>query len=179
MNATRFLAPLALSSACAFVCASGSKSVIRNEVIYRLEGATVLEVFNLERLWVSSEGVSYLKRRNGRYGEFGGSFEICSNEEYYCLSGGIAAAIPKKFAGQTTWQFAGQSCRATLPLIEGQTVSIKCTSGSWSNELTYSQSLGIVAYTKLVSSMERFNVVGEAGLFAQRPISGAPPMDSP
>ena len=167
MKTRHLLVALTLTSG----CATGPTRLIEHEVIYRMKGATVLEVFNLEQLRVSSVGLSYLKHRDGRYGEFSGSFELCSDDEYFCLTGGIAAAIPKKFSGQTAWQFAGQSCNASSPLVEGQTVNIKCTSGSWSNELTYSQSLGIVAYTKLVTSIEHFEVVGEAGLFAQRPIS--------
>ena len=89
------------------------------EIIYRMENTSVLEVFNLTRLWVASMGVNYLDRRDGRYGELGGSFEFCSDAEYFCLIGGIAAAIPKKFDGQTTWQFNGISCKSDTPLAEG------------------------------------------------------------
>lgn len=134
------------------------------EIIYRMENTSVLEVFNLTRLWVASMGVNYLDRRDGRYGELGGSFEFCSDAEYFCLIGGIAAAIPKKFDGQTTWQFNGISCKSDTPLAEGKAALIDCSRGNWSNRLNYSQSHGITSYSSAAEPGEQYSLIAPPGL---------------
>ena len=134
------------------------------EIVYRKEGTSVIKVFNVERLWFGNLGVSYLERRDGRYGEFSGSFEFCSDAEYLCLDGGIAAAIPKKFDGRTSWQFKEISCKADSPLAEGGVANIDCTSGNWANRFTYSQAQGITSYSIAAEPGQQYTLLAPPGL---------------
>ncbi|MDZ7923650.1 MAG: hypothetical protein U5M23_06235 [Marinagarivorans sp.] len=58
------------------------------DIVYRKKNTNVLDVYNLTKLYFSNEDIEYLRKRNFKYGEFGGQIKNCSNDEYYCLIGG-------------------------------------------------------------------------------------------
>ena len=137
------------------------------EVFYRKENTAVLEVFNLTTHWFASVDARYLGRRDGDYGEFGGSFEVCSDAEYFCLIGGIAAAIPKKFDGQTSWQFRDITCKSAAPLTDDHLVSVDCSRGNWTNRIDYSPARGITSYWSAAEPGQQFSLVSRPGLLAR------------
>ena len=137
------------------------------EVIYRKKNTSLLDVFNLTKLHFSSEPINYLKNRNFKYGEFGGLIMDCSNEEYYCLIGGIGAVIPKKFTGQKEWELQNNKCHSENPLTLEQTAIITCSSKGWSNRFVYSTAKGITSYTYEAEPQIEYELVDEKGLFTQ------------
>ena len=66
-----------------------------DEIIYKANTGGMVEVFNIRLLRFSNEGVGYLSRLDQRYSEWGGSIEFCSDEQFYCLAGGINVAVPR------------------------------------------------------------------------------------
>lgn len=136
------------------------------EIIYRKKNTSVLDVFNITKLYFSNENVGYLKNRNFKYGEFGGQIKNCSNEEYYCLIGGIGVVIPKKFTGQSEWQFLDEACKSEKPLADKQTAIITCDSKGWSNRFVYSAEQGITSYVIAAQPQFERELVDEKGLFA-------------
>lgn len=136
------------------------------EIIYQKKNTSVIDVYNLTKLWFSNEDFEYLRNRNYKYGEFGGDIKICSNEEYYCLSGGIGVAIPKKIIGQTVWQFAGENCKSETPLSYENPTIITCRSKGWENKFVYTFDRGITSYVIAAQPEFEHVLVDEKGLFA-------------
>jgi hypothetical protein len=136
------------------------------EVIYQKKNTHVLDVYNLTKLHFSQEDIEYLDRRNFKYGEFGGQIKICSNDEYYCLIGGIGVVIPKKLAGQKEWEFADEKCQSESPLSYQQPAIITCNSKGWSNKFVYSFDRGIISYVIAAQPEFEHELVDEKGLFA-------------
>lgn len=149
-------------------CASRNKlySADVEEIIYQKKNTHVLDVYNLTKLYFSNEDVEYLHKRNFKYGEFGGQIKICSNDEYYCLIGGIGVVIPKKLAGQKEWQFADEKCHSESPLSDQQPAIITCDSEGWSNKFVYSFDRGITSYVTNAQPEFEHVLVDKKGLFA-------------
>src|SRR5688572_30838938 len=93
---------------------------IEEEIFYISNNGRNIDVFNIDELYFSEEGVGYLNRRDYEYGEFGGQIEFCSNEEFYCLAGGLNVAVPKNKVGQKEWQYEGRNCQAKTALSDQQ-----------------------------------------------------------
>jgi hypothetical protein len=136
------------------------------DIAYRKGQTNVLVVYDLRRQEFGNVSIEYLKKRDLKYGEFGGHLRLCSNQEFLCLVGGIGVAIPTTFSGQERWEFAGNVCRSSQPLNAGTTAVITCASDGWSNTVVYSPSLGITSYTTQAEPGIEYLLVDEEGLFA-------------
>ena len=168
MNVARSLTVLLVVFA-TLGCAADSHARSRPvESIYRKGETSVLEVFNHKKSWYSMEGLGYLRRHDEKYGEWGGSFQDCSNEEYFCLRGWIGIVIPRSFSGQTQWQFGELSCRAPSPLTPGQTANFGCGSGPTINQFSFSQERGLISYVKGTEPDFTYTLVDGEGLFQQK-----------
>lgn len=141
---------------------------LEEEILYKSENGRNVDVFNLKELWFSQEGVEYVSRRDFQYGEFGGQMEFCSNQDYYCLGGGLNVAVPKNINGQKEWQFKERDCQAITPLSRQRQTTIICSFKGHSKEFTYSPDRGIVSYSygSQSNGSYKYKLVGEKGLFA-------------
>lgn len=151
-----------------FVMLISCSSVKKNEheVFYYKKNTKIIDVYNITRGWVSSEDVRYLKRRDYDYGEFGGRIRFCSDENYFCLSGGINIAIPKRIEQQTTWEFYGRVCSAESPLSEDVANIIVCEHGGYEDKFVYLKGRGVVFYWGGARATDEYELIGEKGLFA-------------
>jgi hypothetical protein len=125
----------------------------------------ILDVFNIDELYFSEEGVEYLNRRDYEYGEFGGQIEFCSNVDYYCVVGGVGAAVPKKINGQKEWQIEDWKCQAETPISLQKPTVITCDYKGKLTHFTYSPEKGITHYF-LSNPNVRFELIGDKGLLA-------------
>lgn len=140
----------------------------RNEVIYKWEDGNLIDVFNLSTMWGSQEGIGYLSERNGNYGEFGGRFYFCSNSDFLCVIGGIAAVVPRSMDGQSEWSFENMQCRSNEPIGASVLNAISCTHRGQVTEFTYSAQQGIVSYQNKVGDppWRKMRLYSEIGLLA-------------
>jgi hypothetical protein len=148
-------------------CTSGFRSAGHDEIVYRKKDTSVLEIYNLKRNLESSEGYEYLRRRDAGYGEWGGSIHFCSNDEYFCMDEGLLLVIPKKFAGQSDWEFLGTKCHSGAPLKEMERVTITCATPKWSTRFVYWQHMGVTSYVIAVQPDDEYVLIDERGLFAR------------
>ncbi len=137
-----------------------------DEIAYQKKNTIRVDIFNMTSLHFSNEDTDYLKNRNFKYGEFGGVIKNCSNDEYYCLIGGIGVVIPKKFTGQREWAFLDEKCKSEAPLTDKQTAIITCDSSGWSNRFVYSSDRGITSYVIAAQPQAEYELVDAKGLFA-------------
>jgi hypothetical protein len=154
-----------------FGCVDNSmliKNPDQKEIIYISSNGLNVDVFNIEELWFSEEGVEYLNRRDFEYGEFGGRMEFCSNKDYYCLGGGLNVTIPKSLSGQKAWQFQERECQANTALSDQQQTDIVCRFKGHTRRFTYSPQQGIVSYfyDRPSGASYEFKLRGDKGLFA-------------
>lgn len=136
------------------------------EIIYKSNYGSRIDVFNIEKLWSSQEGIGYLDRRDFKYSEFGGRMRFCSSVDYYCVIGGIAAAVPKKINGQKKWRVEEWECESQTVLSAQSQTTITCTFKGQSTRFTYSPSRGIISYTNLSRPNIKLELIGDKGLLA-------------
>lgn len=161
---------LVVCSFSAMAVACTTQSVVKNkdaEIIYLKINTKAIDVFNIQNNWVSHEDYDYLNRRDFEYGEFGGKIHFCSNEEFYCLQGGISVAIPKGNFEQKQWKVNDIKCQVE-PLQQGEkNKAITCKRMNHSVIFFYSLEHGIVSYTRSSQPERKYELLGSKGLFAQ------------
>lgn len=148
-------------------CATSPVVAERQEIIYFKKGTNVIDVFNLQQLWVSYEDVDYLKRRDLAYGEFGGQLGVCSNDKFHCLLGGVDVVIPKSGHHHDEWSFKGIGCKAERSSQEGGAQRIVCSRGDNVVTFVYSRERGIMSYVRSSQPEREYELFGVKGLFAQ------------
>ena len=163
---TKLLVLISISS----VLGCSSQSLSKNkekEIIYLRVHTNVIEVFNLEKMWGSSEDVEYLKDRNYEYGEFGGRISICSTEKFHCIKGGLNVVVPKGEFEDGKWKFGGIECEMeTSSAVEPKKL-ITCKESSHSVSFVYSPVQGIISYMQSSQPNDRYELIGSKGLFAK------------
>jgi len=149
-----------------------------NEVVYRarIVGDTSptrrLEVFDLDASMESDADVRYLEKRNPKYlGDLGGKFTVCSDEKFWCIDapGSLHLALPRDLAvaKQSSWSFAGLSCRADTTRSPARAaVAIVCHFGEHFAWAAYTPERGIISFSRSLEADVAYELVGEAGLFA-------------
>lgn len=137
------------------------------EIIYLIANSKNVTIYNMTRRWVTSEDILYLNNRNYQYGEFGGEFEFCSNEDFYCLAGGINIAIPKKLSGQNEWEYKSRVCRAAKPLSAYYENIIECENNNDVVRFAYSEARGVFSYVMLDDKKRERTLLEGKGLFAK------------
>ena len=97
--------------------------------------------------------------------DIGGPLEDCSNDEFYCLKGGILAVLPKG-AIPRVYSHAGLECRRTDSIWPFDAISIKCSHNYNETEFTLGDH-GIEEYRTAEKGMkgERYLLVSEVGIF--------------
>lgn len=150
---------LVLTLAC-----SQAEPVNGPEVIYRMRFGRTLDVFNVDTSHFSREDIEYLERRDQQYGEFGGTVLFCSDEQYFCVRGGIAAAVPKTASSQRGWSVGRIDCEAESA-FSGTADVINCTFAGTLTRFLFSEQRGIEWYEASGDPGIRWEAVGP-GLFA-------------
>lgn len=153
----------------------GHRGKAEVELFYWKQKTSVVDVFNISDPWVSSEPIEYLLQRDQQYGEFGGRLGLCSNDEFFCVKGGVAAAIPRSITkDHEPWEFEGVRCRVID--MEDDMFTIECARDE-KNPLTsktdqvsrfnYSVRHGILSFTHLdVMGTPTYRLLGDDGLFS-------------
>ena len=154
----------------ALTAACSTQSVVKNkdaEIIYLKIGTKAIDVFNISDNWISHEDSDYLNRRDFEYGEFGGKISFCSNEDFYCLQGGISVAIPKGDFEKSQWKINGIECQSESLSPGEQNKTITCKRMSHSVTFVYSAEQGIISYIRSSQPERKYELMGSKGLFAQ------------
>lgn len=146
-------------------CALKSSPAQENEIIYLQEGTNLVTVFNIEELRVSHEDIEYLEKRDFKYGEFGGGISFCSNDEFYCLKGGIIAVVPRHPPDRDSWSHSGVECTLIASNLDQSTID--CRRNEHSVCFVYSTQKGILSYSVSYDPNDRFILLGNEGLFAR------------
>jgi hypothetical protein len=151
-----------------FACAGfpGSKRA-EQEIIYKLKNGNLVNVFNIKKSWYSSESISYLSRRDLKYGEWGGQMEICSDKDYFCIAGGINIAFPKNINEKNQWHFYERDCAVEKTFPEQDITIIMCKFKKYWTRFTYTPTQGITSYVRSPDPSEEYELIGDKGLFAQ------------
>lgn len=100
-------------------------------------------------------------------GNFGGNYDDCGNEAFYCVTSGLEIVIPKAMPVKQ-WKYHGLSCESVAQ-PGGDTYRIICRSPKYHGRPTYTYSLsrGVVSIESApIWSAGRFELRGERGLFA-------------
>lgn len=100
-------------------------------------------------------------------GDFGGEYEDCGNETFYCMTEGLEIVIPKAMP-MKQWEYHGLTCQsAALP---GRGVyRITCRSPKYRGQPTYTYSLsrGVLSIdSSPIAGRYRYELRGELGLFS-------------
>lgn len=100
-------------------------------------------------------------------GDFGGEYEDCGNETFYCMTEGLEIVIPKAMP-MKRWKYHGLTCQsAALP---GKGVyRITCRSPKYRGQPTYTYSLsrGVLSIdSSPIAGGYRYELRGELGLFS-------------
>lgn len=112
-------------------------------------------------------------KRNARVdasvGEFGGFYEDCSSEIFYCLAGPLDIVVPKSMSIKQ-WQYHGLSCKI-IGRPEGDVFRITCSSSRLyrtGTSFTYSLSRGILSFgnSRVGGTRGGFVLRGQRGLFS-------------
>lgn len=103
--------------------------------------------------------------------EFGGYYNDCGNEVFFCLTGPLEIVIPKSMP-MKQWQYHGWSCK-NLGKAEGDAIRITCWSSRSSGRhgrptFTYSLSRGVLSIdsSPVGGSRGGFELRGQRGLFS-------------
>jgi hypothetical protein len=136
------------------------------EIIYLLENSKAIDVFNVERNWISHEGIEYLDRRNQEYGEFGGTISVCSTERFHCLRGGISVVIPKGPFDSNEWRLDEIECK-TESTSGKEEKTITCKRRNNLVTFVYSSRYGIISYVRSSQPGWVYKLMGNKGLFSQ------------
>jgi hypothetical protein len=140
----------------------------KSEIIYAATIGKAIDVYDLSRGVVFSEGAEYLSRRDGLHEtEFAGRFVDCGTRAFYCIRGGLYAVVPKSIVGQNKWSSHSVRCRSQLPITQRSQNAISCTFKNRTTSFQYDVQRGIVSYKNLVASQPEFVLVGDRGLFGR------------
>lgn len=154
----------------ALTAACSTQTVVKSsdaEIIYLKINTKVIDVFNFEKMWGSSEDIDYLERRDFEYGEFGGSIALCSTENFYCLKGGLNVVVPKGNFEQSEWRIGDIKCQFESPFLSELNKTITCERLNHSVTFVYSLEHGITSYTRSSQPERKYELIGSKGLFAQ------------
>lgn len=152
-----------------YSCSSHVNREILNdyEVIYLKKDTKVIDVYNMSKNWVSSEDISYIENRNYQYGEFGGRLKNCSDEEYFCLVGGISIVIPKQDWSKDKWGRGKVNCE-----VEGDASAdekqVVCQRESDFVKFSYSRDRGVLSYVRSKDPDHEYELYDQKGLFFQQ-----------
>jgi len=148
-------------------------SLAGNEYVYQAKAGQRVDVFDLTKPFVYFESAEYLARRDGRHsGDLGGKVILCSNARYFCIRGGIYAAIPRELSKQTSWKRGGLSCHSQLGLSDKIKNDVTCALNGAATSFVYDKSRGILSYGSSAHMPDEFELVGTCGLFASDCTSG-------
>lgn len=139
---------------------------IDDEILYKVKDGSLVQVFNLRAGWESTQDVSYLERRDQNYGEFKGQTRDCSNDEFYCLAGGINVAIPKLIDGQTLWEYNDRICSAKFGLSKSNPNQITCRNMHYELVFTYDVKMGITSFNGTNREETQYTLISDRGLFS-------------
>lgn len=103
-------------------------------------------------------------------GDFGGSYEDCGNDIFYCLSGPLDIVIPKSVTVKQ-WVYVGLSCKKEGP--RNGVYRVTCTSSRLhrtGTSFTYSPSRGVLSFGNSpvggIVHGNGFALRGQHGLFS-------------
>ncbi len=103
--------------------------------------------------------------------EFGGYYDDCGNEVFFCLTGPLEIVIPKSMP-MKQWQYHGLSCK-NVGETEGDVIRITCRSirsggRRGGGTFTYSLSRGVLSIdsSPVGGSRGGFELRGQRGLFS-------------
>ena len=100
-------------------------------------------------------------------GDFGGNYDDCGNEAFYCMTSGLEIVIPKAMP-MKQWKYHGLSCQS-VPQPRGDAYRITCSSPKYRGKPTYTYSLsrGVASIeSSPIWARDRFELRGERGLFS-------------
>ncbi|NQD35389.1 hypothetical protein HPT27_00035 [Permianibacter sp. IMCC34836] len=147
-----------------------SCNALEDESIYREKGReNMLLVFNRNLELYSIVGESYLKHRDCRYTDIGGSNQSCSNVDFHCVFGYFNVVMPRVL-NSSSWHLKGIDCRLIGEIEDSKRVAeFTCSKGGVSIMASYSKERGILKFSQLSkeAKMEYF-LDGERGLFSER-----------
>lgn len=106
-------------------------------------------------------------RIGSRGGDFGGEYEDCGNEAFYCMTEGLEIVIPKSMP-MNQWRYHGLDCQS-VALSGGDIYRITCQSSEYRGRptFTYSLSRGVLSIdSSPVAGKYRYELRGERGLFS-------------
>lgn len=99
---------------------------------------------------------------------FGGNYENCGNEVFFCLTGPLEIVIPKSLP-MKRWQYHGLSCSSVDEPV-GDAIRVTCRSPNYRGRptFTYSPSRGVLSIDSapVVGAREKYELRGQRGLFA-------------
>lgn len=104
-------------------------------------------------------------------GDFGGLYEDCGNEIFFCLAGPLDIIIPKSLP-MKQWRYLGLSCKS-VDEPEGDIIHITCSSARMyhtGTTFTYSLSRGVLSFGNSRVGGTRgdgFVLRGQSGLFSR------------
>ncbi len=134
------------------------------EYLYQAKVGQRVEVFDVKKRFVYFEGAEYMIR--GQHsGEFRGNIIVCSDARYFCIRGGIYAAIPKELSNQTQWVTNGIHCHSDDGLSKSAANSITCVFKRETTRFLYVEANGILSYGSSTRNIDEFKLVGRCGLF--------------
>lgn len=82
-----------------------------------------------------------------RVSEFGGDYEDCGNETFFCLAGPLDIIIPKSMSAKQ-WQYLGLSCKS-VDEHGGDVIHVTCSSSRMyhtGTSFSYSRSRGVLSF---------------------------------
>jgi len=102
-------------------------------------------------------------------GDFGGFYEDCGNDVFFCLAGPLDIIIPKSLPIKE-WRYNGLSCKK-IGNPEGDTIRVTCSSSRLyhtGTSFTYSLSRGVLSFgnSRVGGTRGGFKLRGERGLFS-------------
>jgi len=147
--------------ACSVIAILGSASASSCPDIYayKLNDGPLVDVFDVKegRMHQHVPGAVEEDR-------FGGSIGFCSDEEYFCMIGRLAVAVPKH-AEVARWQFKEVSCTVLQPGRSGEVQRMACDYRGFRTTFSYSFLRGIETYELDAQPGVRYTLDGEQGLF--------------
>ena len=102
-------------------------------------------------------------------GDFGGSYEDCGNDIFFCLAGPLDIIIPKSMS-MKQWKYKGLSCKK-IGKPEGDAIRVTCSSSRLyhtGTSFTYSRSRGVLSFgnSRIGGTRGGFVLRGQRGLFS-------------
>lgn len=151
----------------ALVAIGHSEQASRDGFIYDEQGREGAEVFNTKRLWFSIQNGRMADVRSSS--EFAAAFQWCSDQQFYCMTGGpLNVIVPKAFA-DGTWVHAGIRCstrRSSSSGLAGDCIS----PGNVRTRYVFERGRGLISYQRAVDSRRyvsrRYVLRGSKGLFS-------------